>query len=252
MTAPVPASTPGVVHLAVWSGPRNVSTALMRSWENRGDTEVLDEPLYAHYLAHTGLDHPGRDEVIAAGAADWRQAVARCCEPPAGDATISYQKHMAHHLLPHIERDWLAGFAHCLLIRDPERVLASYARVRSAVTLDDIGLPQQLELLHDLPALTGRPPLVLDATDVLGDPATSLERLCAHAGVPFTPRMLRWPPGPRASDGVWAPHWYDGVWRSTRFSPPDDAPVTVPAHLRHLVAPALACYEELRAARSSS
>lgn len=243
--------TADAVHLAAWSGPRNISTALLRSWENRGDTEVLDEPLYAHYLAHTGLDHPARDEVVAAGEADWRRAVARCCAPPAGGARISYQKHMAHHLLPHIDRAWLAGFTHCLLIRDPRRVLASYARVRDEVALDDLGLPQQVELLHDLPALAGRAPLVLDAADVLRDPAAHLEVLCEHAGVPFTDRMLAWPPGPRASDGVWAPHWYASVRRSTGFGPPDHGPVEVPAHLRHLVAPALERYEELRSARTS-
>ena len=123
-----------MTRIAMWSGPRNLSTAMMRSWENRSDTEVIDEPLYAWYLAHTGLDHPGADEVIAAGPSELDRAVARCIDAPEGDMPISYQKHMAQHLLPAVPRDWLDSVAHGLLLRDPRRVLASYTRVRAEVT----------------------------------------------------------------------------------------------------------------------
>ncbi|HEY7070382.1 MAG TPA: hypothetical protein VH479_09725, partial [Acidimicrobiales bacterium] len=153
-----------VVRLAVWSGPRNISTALMRSWENRGDTAVVDEPLYAHYLLATGLDHPGRDEVIAAGETDWRRVVDTLLGPPPGGTRVYYQKHMAHHLLPGMDRDWVARLTNVLLIRDPREVVASYVRSRATVTVEDTGLPQQVRLHDELS------PPVLDAADVLRRP----------------------------------------------------------------------------------
>jgi hypothetical protein len=201
------------VRLAVWSGPRNISTALMRSWENREDTAVVDEPLYAHYLQATGLDHPGRDEVIAAGETDWRRVVAALMGQAPGGARVFYQKHMAHHLPPGMDRAWVAGLTNVLLIRDPREVVASYVRSRAMVTVADTGLPQQAELHRELA------PPVLDAADVLRRPEPYLRVLCAHAGVDFTSRMLAWPAGPRDSDGVWARYWYEAVWRSTGFAP---------------------------------
>lgn len=228
----------GVVRLAVWSGPRNISTALMRSWENRPDTVVVDEPLYAHYLAETGLDHPGRDDVIAAGETDWRAVVAGLVGPVPAGARVFYQKHMAHHLLPGIERDWIGGLTNVLLIRDPREVAASYIRARAAVTADDLGLPQQVRLFDEMAAV-GTPPPVIDARDFLLDPEAFLRRLCAHAGVDFSDRMLAWPPGPRQSDGVWGRHWYDAVWRSTGFTAP--GPVAV-----DLAGPAAAVAEKCR------
>ena len=134
------------LRLAVWSGPRNISTAMMRSWENRGDCAVVDEPFYAHYLAHTGLDHPGREEIIAAGEPDWRKVAARLVGPVPQGKPIWYQKHMTHHLLPHIGREWLRGLTHVFLIRDPREVLLSYVRSRPRVTADDIGVLQQIDI----------------------------------------------------------------------------------------------------------
>jgi hypothetical protein len=200
----------GGVRLAVWSGPRNISTALMRSWENRPDTRVVDEPLYAYYLSRTGLDHPGRDAVIAAGETSWPAVVAQLTAPVPG---VCYQKHMAHHLLPDLPRDWIAELTNVLLIRDPAEVVASYVRSRADVAAEDLGLGQQVELLDRL----GAP--VLDAADFLRDPEGHLRWLCDFAGVEFTSRMLRWPAGPRESDGVWAPYWYDAVLASTGFAP---------------------------------
>ena len=200
----------GGVRLAVWSGPRNISTALMRSWENRPDTRVTDEPLYAHYLSRTGLDHPGRDAVIATGETSWPAVVAALTAPVDG---IHYQKHMSHHLLPDLPRDWIAGLTNVLLIRDPAEVVASYVRSRADVSAEDLGLAQQVELLDRLG------PPVVDAADFLRDPEGHLRWLCAHADVGFTDRMLRWPAGPRDSDGVWAPYWYDAVLASTGFAP---------------------------------
>ncbi len=203
------------IRLACWSGPRNISTATMRAWENRADCEVVDEPLYAWYLAHTGLDHPGRDDVIAAGETDWRLVVdALTGESPDGPA-LQYQKHMAQHLVPDLPRDWIGPLRNVLLIRDPAEVVSSYLRSRATATPDDIGVLQQLELYE---LLDGEVP-VMDASDFLRTPASYLRWLCDYAGVDFMSSMLSWPAGPRASDGVWAPYWYDAVLRSTGFEP---------------------------------
>ena len=209
------------VRLAMWSGPRNISTALMRSWENRPDTRVVDEPLYAYYLNETRLNHPAREEVIAAGETSWRRVVDELTAPGEG---VYYQKHMTHHLIPQLPRDWIPSLTNVLLIRDPAEVIASYVRSRSDVVAEDIGLVQQAELYDQLGAAVP----VIDAADFLRDPETYLRWLCDHVGVEFTDRMLHWPPGPRSSDGVWAPHWYAAVQASTGFEP--HRPRTVELH----------------------
>jgi hypothetical protein len=206
--------------IAMWSGPRNISTAMMRAWENRGDCTVSDEPLYAHYLAHTGIDHPGAEEVIAHGDADWRRVVDALTTGPVPDAQpLWYQKHMTHHLLPHLGRDWVFALDNVFLIRDPAEVVSSYLKKRSSVTPEDIGLPQQRELFDAIAQRDGRAPPVVDADEFLKAPGAQLQALCARLGIPYTARMLAWPAGPRASDGVWARHWYDAVWASTGFEP---------------------------------
>ncbi len=227
----------------MWSGPRTVSTALMRAWENRPDTVVVDEPLYAFYLTATGLDHPGRDEVIASQPADWRVVLRALARDPLPDAAgIFYQKHMTHHLLPEVDRAALAPLRHAFLIREPRGVLASYARVRSAPRVEDLGLRQQAEIFSQF----GGP--VLDSADLLAAPEAALRALCAALGVPFTAAMLSWPAGPRDSDGVWAPYWYDSVRASTGFAPvpvATEPPALDPA-LEPLLAQCLPYYEELR------
>jgi hypothetical protein len=207
------------VRVAMWSGPRNISTAMMRAWENRDDCAVSDEPFYAHYLAHTGLDHPGREEVIADGEADWRKVVAALTGPVPEGRPVWYQKHMTHHLLPHIDHGWIAQLRNVLLIRDPRAVVASYVKSRASVTSQDIGLPQQTALYEEL-SRSGESPPVIDSGDFLRAPEAHLRALCAWLGIEFTPRMLHWPRGPRASDGIWAPHWYAHVWESTGFEAP--------------------------------
>jgi hypothetical protein len=203
----------------MWSGPRNISTAMMRAWENRGDCAVSDEPLYAAYLAATGLDHPARDEVIAAGETDPRRVVDALLGPVPGGAPVWYQKHMSHHVLPGMAHEWIHALTNVLLIRDPAEVVASYLKSRAMVTPEDIGLPQQARLFDELAQRNGEPPPVIDAADFLQAPEAHLRALCDRLGIGFTDRMLRWPAGPRASDGVWAPHWYDAVWKSTGFEP---------------------------------
>ena len=210
---------PTPVRIAMWSGPRNISTALMRAWEHRGDCAVSDEPLYARYLAVTGLDHPGAAEVIAAGDTDLARVVASLAGPVPGGQAVWYQKHMTHHLLPGDPLDWVHGLHNVFLIRDPALVVASYVKSRAACEPADIGLLQQAELFDAVAQRLGRAPRVVDGERFLQDPERHLRLICSDAGVPFTPRMLHWPAGPRDSDGVWAPHWYDAVWRSTGFEP---------------------------------
>jgi hypothetical protein len=227
----------------MWSGPRNISTAMMRSFGARADAVVVDEPFYAHYLSVTGLDHPGRDEVLASQPTRWQDVALALTGPLPPGTTVSYQKHMTHHLLPSMGREWMAALTHAYLIRDPAHVVASYARVRGEPTLADLGYPQQLSIFRTY----GGP--VIDAADVLRDPAGTLNRLCAALGIPYDPAMLTWPAGRRDTDGVWAPHWYASVEASTGFAPFNPAPAVVPERLAHLVSAAQPYYDELAAVR---
>jgi hypothetical protein len=231
------------VRVAMWSGPRNVSTALLRSFGARADTLVVDEPLYAHYLAATGIDHPGRAEIMASQPTRWQAVAAGLTGPMPPGVTVYYQKHMTHHLLPDMGRDWIGKLRNAFLIRDPEHVVASYAKVRGEPTLADLGFAQQAEIFRTY----GGP--VVDAADLLRDPPGVLDRLCDALGIVFDPVMLSWPPGRRATDGVWAPHWYASVERSTGFAPYDATPPVVPDRLRHLVEQARPFYDELAAGR---
>lgn len=235
------------MRIAMWSGPRNISTAMMRAWENRGDCLVVDEPLYAHYLAHTGLDHPGREHVIAAGETDWRRVVTQLTGPLSGGRVIMYQKHMTHHLLPHIGRDWLRDLTHVFLIRDPREVLLSYVKSRPTVSAEDIGVLQQREIFNHVAELTGQEPPVIDAGEFLRAPERQLRLLCDLLGIAFTPRMLHWPPGPRASDGIWAPYWYAQVLRSTGFEPHRPHELAVPSEYDPILAAVMPSYDVLYA-----
>lgn len=237
-----------VARIAMWSGPRNISTAMMRAWENRSDTVVSDEPLYAHYLDHTRLDHPARDAVIEAGDTDWRRVTSAMLGPAPGGAQVWYQKHMTHHLLPHMDHEWIAGLRNVLLIRDPREVLASYLKSRSTVTADDIGLPQQVALFKELDNAGAAPP-VIDAGDFLLAPEAHLRALCEWLGVAFEARMLSWPAGPRDSDGIWAPHWYQRVWESTGFEAPLQRVAALPAGAEAVAESCVPHYAFLRARR---
>ncbi len=232
-------------HIAMWSGPRNISTAMMRAFENRPDTHVSDEPLYAHYLAASGIDHPGREAILASQSTDWRTVVeALCGEPPAGQ-DVWYQKHMTHHMLAVVGRRWMERVTNCFLIRDPHEVLASYVKRRADVTLEDLGFPQQVELFDHVCQRLGAPPPVLDAKDVLLDPERALGALCAAVDLPFSPAMLQWPTGPRDTDGVWAPHWYDAVYASSGFGPYRSRARDYPKGLGRIADRAAALYQRL-------
>ena len=204
----------------MWSGPRNISTAMMRSWGNRPDTFVCDEPFYAHYLHATGRAHPGAEEVIATGETDWRKVIETLTGEVPGGKRIFYQKQMTHHLLPEIDRGWLGAVTNCFLIRDPREVIVSYIKKNNDPALEDIGFVQQAEVFDWVRAHTGAIPAVIDARDVLDDPGKILRLLCDAVGVEFADAMLSWAPGLRETDGIWAKHWYGEVATSISFRKP--------------------------------
>lgn len=243
---------PKLLRIAMWSGPRNISTAMMRSWGNRPDTIVIDEPLYAYYLSATGKKHPVAQKVIAGGETDWRKMVTELTAglPPSGHRGLThigvfYQKHMTHHLLPGMERDWLAGLTNCFLIRDPAEVIASYIKKNEDFELEDLGFVQQAEIFDWECERSGKVPPVIDARDVLQNSERTLQRLCEAVGVEFDLCMLSWPPGLRETDGVWAKHWYGEVAKSTGFEPYRARPTDVPDRLREIEARCRKCYEQL-------
>ena len=206
------------LRLAMWSGPRNISTAMMRAWENRPDCRVVDEPFYACYLAATGIDHPMREQVLASQPTDWSEVAGSLSQAPVDEA-VFYQKHMTHHMLSQVDLSWTSQLVHCFLVRDPLAVVNSYIRKRDQLTADDIGIVRQHSLFEEISVITGSPPVVIDGADVLNSPEKSLRQLCEALGVPWIEgAMTRWPAGPRDSDGVWASHWYGSVHQSTGFA----------------------------------
>ena len=233
------------VNIAMWSGPRNISTAMMRAFENRPDTEVVDEPFYAAFLARTGIDHPMRERVLVSQETDPTVIATSLMQGGLGGAPIFYQKHMTHHLLPGFDRTWMDACRNAFLIRSPERVLASYAAKRAEVNLDDIGFVQQAEIFDDVADSLGVAPPVIDADDVLANPRRALAALCRAVGIGFDESMLAWPPGRRASDGVWGPAWYDAVERSTGFAAPTGPPLDLAPRLSAIAEAARPIYERL-------
>jgi len=233
------------IRIAMWSGPRNISTALMRSWGNRLDTLVIDEPFYAYYLKTTDKAHPGAEEVIANGETDWRKVVERLTGRIPDGKRILYQKQMTHHLLPQVDRRWLGAVTNCFLIRDPREVIASYIKKNPDPTLEDLGFVQQAEIFDFVFNQIDSVPPVVDAKDVLQNPARMLRLLCDAIGVEFDNAMLSWPPGLRDTDGVWAKYWYDEVARSTSFQPYEPKEGVVPDRLREIYEQCRECYERL-------
>lgn len=229
------------LRIAAWSGPRNLSTALMYSFASRSDTTVSDEPLYAHYLQQTGLEHPMREAVLASQDTDAARLVRTLTGP--APTPIWYQKHMAHHLLPSLGIDWLGELRHLLLLRHPRSIVASYQRKREAFEAADLGIVQLEWLAGKLDGM-GAEVVVLDTDGLLADPETTLQRVCAQLGISWDPAMLRWEAGPNAADGVWAPHWYEAVHRSTGFGPPRPVPDQVGVH-EGLVRELLPAYQRL-------
>jgi hypothetical protein len=234
------------MRIAMWSGPRNLSTAMMYAFGARADMAVVDEPFYAAYLDQTGLNHPMREAVLAAQPTDPAQVVAMLTGPvPQGRAHF-YQKHMTQHMIPGIPRDWFAQVRHVFLIRHPARVVASFGAKYDNPTLADIGFTQQTALFDEM-SRQGLSPLVIDSADIRNDPQGMLTRLCDALGLPFDPAMLSWPRGGHPADGVWAPHWYGAVHASTGFAPPEGALPDLTGAAGDLMAQALPHYRRLEA-----
>jgi hypothetical protein len=234
------------LRIAMWSGPRNISTAMMYAFASRPDCAVWDEPFYAFFLANAGISHPMDAEVIAAGEPDFDRVVARCLGPVPGGKPVFYQKHMTHHMLAGFDRRWALGLANAFLIRTPEQVVASYARKREAASLRDIGVIEQAEIFDMVADHLGAAPPVVDTDDILADPQGVLTALCAALGLGFDPAMLAWKPGPKPYDGVWAPHWYNVVWRSSGFAAPPAKAPRLDGDLARLADAAQPYYRRLR------
>jgi hypothetical protein len=236
--------------IAMWSGPRNISTAMMYSFASRSDCRVWDEPFYAFALKHHGNDHPLRAEIMARYETDYETVVARCLSPPPDGKSVFYQKHMTHHMLPGYDRQWILKMTNAFLIRDPLRVLSSYARKWEQVSLRDIGIVEQWEIFKLVADALGTAPAVVDAEDVLDDPRSALTALCEGLGIEFTDAMLFWPKGPKPYDGVWGRHWYNAVHASSGFERPATVPpIELPTALRKIADDASGIYRQLRCHR---
>ncbi len=209
-----------------------MSTALMRSFAQRSDCQVWDEPFYANYLVETGLEHPMREEIIGDGITNSKAVISACVEPPNMPHTVFYQKHMTQHMRPSVEREWMGQVRNAFLIRSPQRVLASYAKKRQDVVADDLGYGRQLELFQRVCDHLGEAAIVIDSTDIRKSPEIMLIALCQRLDIEFEPAMLNWQSGPGADDGIWGKHWYDAIWKSTGFAPPDKDPAPLPDHLQ--------------------
>ncbi len=237
------------MRIAMWSGPRNLSTAMMYAFGARDDCAIWDEPFYAAYLAETGLNHPMRAEILAAGEVDARVVADQCLGDIPDGKSLFYQKHMTHHMLPAFNRDWMNHATNIFLIRDPAKVIASYNAKRENPTLDDIGFKQQAEIFDQIVATSGEIPVVIDTDDLLADPETMLRNLCDRIGLAFQESMLHWPQGGHKDDGAWAAHWYKSVWESDGFAKPVKSVAKLSVEGRALCERARPYYENLRVHR---
>ena len=226
-----------------WSGPRNVSTALMRSFSRRADTRAVDEPLYGHYLETTGAPHPGRDELVEILETDADTVINNVILGPC-DRDVLFLKQMVHHLTPDVDLSFLDDCVNVMLIRDPAEVISSLVNQLPDPTPRDVGLERQVALFRDL-RTRGQEPPVLDARELLSRPERVLGELCQRMGIDWDPAMLSWPPGVQPEDGPWSKYWYDNVQRSTGFEPYRPKDVTIPSHCKELLAASKAHYEEL-------
>lgn len=224
------------IRIAMWSGPRNISTAMMRSFGGRSDCAVTDEPFYGAFLKTTGIRQPMADEVIASMDCDWGSVLETMCGPVPDDKPLWYQKHMPHEMVGDITIADFPDHRHAFLIRDPARVAASYAVKRVEVTVEDIGYERQLEYVDRAAQMTGTSPIVLDSADILRDPEAHLKALCKGLDISWDPGMLKWEAGLRPTDGVWASHWYNRVIETTGFGKAEDETVPVLADAEQRVA----------------
>jgi Sulfotransferase domain len=234
-----------MTNIAMWSGPRNISTAMMYSFANRADCAAWDEPFYGAYLKETGLAHPMREEILNACETEWSEVERRCAR--ASEKPISYQKHMTHHMIAKFDRKFILTLTNAFLIRSPEKVLASYAKKHDEVSLHAIGFVEQAEIFDQVAQILGHAPPVVDADLHLENSRESLVKLCAALGIPFDEAMLHWAKGPKSCDGVWAPHWYNAVWQSTGFAKQTEREIVLDASLLKVADEARPYYEKLKA-----
>ena len=229
----------------MWSGPRNISTAMMRSWGSRSDTFVIDEPYYAYYLSQNDLDHPGREEVLKEGELDVKKISNGLVNDTNGNCSIYYQKHITHHLLDSIDRDWMKSVVNCFLIRDPKDMIISYSRVHPDLTMHLLGLEEQNEIFEYVRNITGEIPPIIDAKDVLINPRDILSKLCNKIGVIFSEEMLTWARGSRETDGNWGKYWYKNVVNSTGFNQYKAKAEDVPPKYQNLYDECMSLYKNL-------
>jgi Sulfotransferase domain len=233
-----------VTTIAIWSGPRNISTAMMYSFASRPDCVAWDEPFYGAYLKETGLPHPMRKEILDECETDWKNVVAKCLAP--AGKPVFYQKHMTHHMIDRFDRSFITKMSNAFLIRSPEKVLASYAQKHDEVSLHAIGFVEQAEIFDQVAQHLGHAPPVVDAESHLADPRRSLQHLCHALGIPFREAMLSWPKGPKPCDGVWGPHWYNVVWQSEGFAAQPTKAIALPPALQKIAEQAQPFYERLK------
>ena len=234
-----------MTNIAMWSGPRNISTAMMYAFANRGDCVASDEPFYGAYLKATGLKHPMADEIISAMECDASKVAANCVKPAAHP--LFYQKHMTHHMLPEFDRTFIRTLNNAFLIRAPEKVLASYAKKHDEVSLHAIGFVEQAEIFDMVAQHLGYAPPVVDGDIHLSNPRHSLQQLCTKLDIHFDEAMLTWPKGPKSCDGIWATHWYGAAWNSTGFGAVSEKPTALPDHLARIAGQAEPYYQKLKA-----
>lgn len=233
------------IRIAMWSGPRNISTAMMRSFANRPDSFVSDEPFYGHYLNHTDVDHPGREEVLQSMETDWHNIVDYITGDIPNSAAVWYQKHMAQHNLPGVDLSWIDQMTNCFLIRDPKEVILSYHKKFAVTRSELLGFPQQVELVRKITDELGHEPAIVDAKDILMNPRDILQKLCEAVGIPFADEMLSWSSGRRETDGVWAKYWYSSVEASTGFQPYAPLSEKLPVELEAIYEECLVYYNTL-------
>jgi len=233
------------IRIAMWSGPRNISTAMMRSFENRDDTSVVDEPFYAYYLSQTDLDHPGRKEVLESQSANWENVVNLITGDIPNEKTIWYQKHMVHHIIDNKDIEWVKYFNNLFLIRHPKEVIISYSKQSPIDGIKDLGYTQQINLFKKIKNITGEYPVVFNSKDILSDPEKYLHKMCELLKINFSNKMLSWPKGSRKTDGVWSPYWYKNVIKSSSFKPYKKSNESIPKEYNGLLEECLPYYDYL-------